>query len=238
MTDPQREEQTTAGALRRALRWLAAATVVLYVILFAAGIKVYIDNQHTTDTLCTFRSDLETRVVGSILFLREHPEGLAGVPTKTIVDQITNQQRTITALQGLNCDSSTPEAVLQPLNDSGSPKQKGQVNPKRPRGHIPATRERELARRAGRIARQRGENPSQPTPSNPAPRSNPSPSPTPNQGPQGPTGPPGPQGPQGPSSTPAPIPPTPSVPETPDPGGVVPKIVDGVCSVAPIVLVC
>lgn len=240
MTSPS-EGETTAGALRRALRRLALATVVLYVILIAGGIKVYVDNKHTTDTLCEFRTDLETRVVGSILFLREHPGGIPGISSKTIVDQITNQQRTIEALADLDCSSATPPAVLQPLQDNGQPKKKsGGANPKRPRGQIPATRQRQLALHRLQVARHRGESPS-PSPS-PAPSPSPSPSPrtTPGpQGPQGPQGPPGTNPTPSPSPAPAPAPAPQPTPTTPDPPRAPPpNIVERVCAVTPIPIIC
>lgn len=234
--------ETTAGALRRALRRLAIATVVLYVILIAGGIKVWSDNKHTTETLCEFRADLETRVVGSILFLREHPGGIAGISSKTIVDQITNQQRTIAALADLNCDSSTPPAVLQPLKDNGQPKEpEKKANPKRPRGRIPATRQRQLAQqRRIQIARHRAT--TSPAPA-PAP-SKPSPSPSPRTTP-GPRGPQGPQGPPGTTPTPSPRPaptpapqPAPNPPAPEPPRGPPPNIVERVCAIAPVAIIC
>ena len=53
--------------------------------------------------LCILRSDLQTRVDTSIAFLKEHPDGIPGIPAATLQQSIDNQQRTILALQLLEC---------------------------------------------------------------------------------------------------------------------------------------
>lgn len=103
---------TTQDVLRRSLRRLMIATAVLYFMLVAGGLKVYLDSRNTTQTLCSLRQDLEVRVAGSIKFLQENPNGIPGVPVKTIAEQIANQQRTIDALKNLDCDTTIPEAAL------------------------------------------------------------------------------------------------------------------------------
>jgi hypothetical protein len=57
----------------------------------------------TTFALCTFRKDLEVRVAASRKFLASHPDGFAGVPVRTIREGISNQERTIGALSGIDC---------------------------------------------------------------------------------------------------------------------------------------
>lgn len=103
--DPAAKEgRTTAEVLRTSLRRLALATIFLYVILIAAGLKVYLDQRSTTKALCTLRADLSQRVADSLEFLRDHPDGIPGVPVKTLVDSITNQQQTIRSLSDLDCN--------------------------------------------------------------------------------------------------------------------------------------
>lgn len=97
--------KTVAEQLQRALRRLALATVLLYVGLIGGGIKVYLDAKNTNDALCTFRQDLVVRVIGSTDFLKKNPEGIPGIPPKIILEGISNQQKTITALKDLNCPS-------------------------------------------------------------------------------------------------------------------------------------
>lgn len=100
---PETRGLGTAAVLRKSLKRLVWATVLLYVVLFAIGLKVYLDGRNTTKALCTLRTDLQVRVNSSIDFLSEHPEGIPGISPKMIRDGIENQQRTISALQGLDC---------------------------------------------------------------------------------------------------------------------------------------
>lgn len=98
--------KTVADQLQRSLRKLAIATVLLYVGLIAGGIKVYLDAKNTNDALCTFRQDLIVRVLSSTDFLKKHPKGIPGIPPKIILEGISNQQKTITALKDLNCPTA------------------------------------------------------------------------------------------------------------------------------------
>ena len=93
----------TATALRKSLRKLVLATVVLYLVIAAIGLKIYLNGRDTTDALCTLRTDLQVRVNSSTNFLIEHPKGIPGITPKMIRDGIDNQQRSINALQGLHC---------------------------------------------------------------------------------------------------------------------------------------
>lgn len=53
--------------------------------------------------LCVFKHDLEVRAAGSRAFLREHPDGIPGIPASLIRNGLMNQQRTIDSLSNLNC---------------------------------------------------------------------------------------------------------------------------------------
>lgn len=103
-----------AVTLNRSLRGLIIATIVLYLVLAVGGILVYSQGRTTTQALCTFRDDLTLRVVNSIKFLKEHPNGIPGIPPRTILEGIQNQQRTILALKELSCDTDIPELNLGP----------------------------------------------------------------------------------------------------------------------------
>jgi len=59
--------------------------------------------QESHDALCVLRDDLERRVANSRAFLEEHPDGIPGIPAKTIRDGIRNQERTIEALDDISC---------------------------------------------------------------------------------------------------------------------------------------
>lgn len=60
-------------------------------------------NATSTKALCVLRDDLQRRVKSSTDFLATHPNGIPGIPAKTIRDGLANQQRTITSLRSLKC---------------------------------------------------------------------------------------------------------------------------------------
>lgn len=122
------EQPTVAKQLQDSLRNLVIATVVLYLGLATMAVSLYISGQHqsqdteqlaitTTAALCALRFDLQTRVEDSQKFLKQHPNGVAGIPAKSIQQSIEGQQRTIASLSILDC----PDEVTQEIPPSGSP---------------------------------------------------------------------------------------------------------------------
>lgn len=99
MADPD----SIVAPIKRTLRGLVIATVVLAVVLLGSVVWVYVNANVTGDALCALRGDLERRVETSKDFLVEHPKGIPGISAQTIKQGLANQQRTITALSGLNC---------------------------------------------------------------------------------------------------------------------------------------
>lgn len=104
-----------ADSLKRSLRSLAIATVVLYLVLSGLTAYVYIDASNKRDALdkvakstnialCALKNDLQTRVISSQEFLLDHPKGIPGISAATLRQSITNQKATIKALSGLRCD--------------------------------------------------------------------------------------------------------------------------------------
>lgn len=95
-----------AGGLRL-IRLVIVCVAVGTVINSGGGVYLYVRGQaqarQATSSLCALRKDLETRVASSLNFLRDHPAGIAGIDPKTIRDGIANQQRTISALSGIDC---------------------------------------------------------------------------------------------------------------------------------------
>lgn len=94
--------QPPAGGLRQIRR----AVLILYgivALLVLVAVFAFFANRQSTEALCALRGDLERRVSTSEEFLREHPNGIAGISARDIQDGIDNQQRTITALSGLSC---------------------------------------------------------------------------------------------------------------------------------------
>jgi len=112
---------TIAEDLKRALRNLTIATVVVYLVIIGAGLLALHDRDvqrgelrkvigRTEDialtanvALCALRHDLELRVEESVQFLEENPDGIPGISEETVAQSIANQRATIAALSGLSC---------------------------------------------------------------------------------------------------------------------------------------
>lgn len=93
---------TTAKSVQRALNWLVAATIVLYLILGGLSVYTYVTAHKLQDSVCNFNNDLQRRVTAGRQFLKEHPKGIAGIPAATLQQSIDNQQQTLDALD-LDC---------------------------------------------------------------------------------------------------------------------------------------
>lgn len=91
--------------IQHTLRWLVISTIVLF--LLVAGISIYslIINSHVHSALCTFRSDLQTRVNSTTHYLETHPGAtpIPGVSRATLQQGRDNQQRTVDSLGSLGC---------------------------------------------------------------------------------------------------------------------------------------
>lgn len=96
-------ESDIASDIQRSIRWVGAATVLLYLLLGGAVVYVWHDSSTTRDALCALRGDLAQRVASSEAFLREHPDGIVGIPPASIRSGIANQKRTIETLSSLKC---------------------------------------------------------------------------------------------------------------------------------------
>ena len=61
-------------------------------------------SQQTHAALCTFKHELEGRIVASKRFLSEHPNGLPGIATPQEIQQdIKNRQAAVDSLEILHC---------------------------------------------------------------------------------------------------------------------------------------
>lgn len=103
-----------AAELRRGLRWLGAATGVLYGVVVLLVVVFWHDSTsktrallreatRTTSALCALRGDLQTRINTSERFLADHPQGIPGISAASIRSSINGQRHTIAALSPLNC---------------------------------------------------------------------------------------------------------------------------------------
>lgn len=117
MTEDPGDKVDVGAEIKRALRLLVVASVVLYLGLAITGVVQFSiartsrevaktsrdDADRLEQALCSLRSDLEVRVASSRAFLEQYPDGIPGISPKLIQDGIDNQQRTIIALKDLHC---------------------------------------------------------------------------------------------------------------------------------------
>lgn len=110
MSEPMQATPAALG-LRRDLRHLMIATVVLYTILvvFIAligwyGIHTANQTHRQNKALCAYRNDLAARVASNSVFLA-HPTsfGLSDSAVQILRNTDVNQRNTIHALSGLGC---------------------------------------------------------------------------------------------------------------------------------------
>lgn len=104
------------------LRWLAAATVLVYVVLVGIFAFVFVtghnrderakhDRQESRLILCSeenkvkkvLRDDLAEKIVDARQFLKDRPEGIPGIPPELIRRGIKNNLRVRAKLAGINC---------------------------------------------------------------------------------------------------------------------------------------
>lgn len=66
------------------------------------------DGKDGHDALCVFVSDLERRLAQGRAFLKDHPQGIPGIPAAAIQQGLVNQQKTLDSLEGLSCPHAEP----------------------------------------------------------------------------------------------------------------------------------
>lgn len=104
------ESNDVRAELKRAIKLLTIAVSVCLVFAISVGsfaVWLAFKVNDTTETqnaaLCTFRADVQTRAQQGEDFLRDHPEGFAGIPAATLRQSIDGQRRTVAALARLDC---------------------------------------------------------------------------------------------------------------------------------------
>lgn len=90
-------------SIKRTLRLLVIATIVLYLLTIAAAAYVFFESRTNHDALCTFRQELQDQVTASDKFLAEHPKGFDGIPAITIRTGVEKQELAIESLNSLSC---------------------------------------------------------------------------------------------------------------------------------------
>jgi hypothetical protein len=88
-------------------RWVV--NVVLLIALVLAGVYSFNQASKAEVALCALRADLVVRVDRSKEYLADLDAGrrkpIPGITRSDIADGVANQERTIRALKGLDCDS-------------------------------------------------------------------------------------------------------------------------------------
>lgn len=111
------------AGVRRSLNVLTGLTVMLYAAAMLTMFLYVIPQQSkTNDALCTFRNDLQTRVVQTQEFLRDHPEGFPGVPSGTLQQSLAGQIRTVASLSALDCPPPPEPPSPTPTTGPEAPK--------------------------------------------------------------------------------------------------------------------
>lgn len=91
--------------IKRSLRILVAATILLYVVLGAFILITRLDANKSAKALCALRRDAESRLDEGQRFLRTHKHGFSGISRAEIQRSIDGYRITVRALNILNCDA-------------------------------------------------------------------------------------------------------------------------------------
>lgn len=108
--NPAKEDRGRANDVVKAimlrLNILTVSVVVLLGLLVGIGVYVWISAGNTQEALCTFRSDLQDRIIQTQTFL-DHPEQFPQFndpdTIALIQAQLDNQRATVRSLAGLGC---------------------------------------------------------------------------------------------------------------------------------------
>ncbi len=76
---------------------------------------VYTSSETNKEALCAIRHDAERRVFLGEQFLKEHPNGIAGISANSLRVSLNNSKETVESLSSLNCVPVTmPERTPDP----------------------------------------------------------------------------------------------------------------------------
>lgn len=101
--DPSVKANKTAKKIQTSLNILIATTAVLFGLAIAGFIWVYGFSNENTKSLCALRANAQDRITQSEEFLKEHPEGFAGISAAEIQRGNITSQKTVDALDSLGC---------------------------------------------------------------------------------------------------------------------------------------
>lgn len=94
-----------AAQLLRGQRRQLRAMLVCFLGLAALTLYVLVQQSRTHDALCSLQADLVHRVQAETDFLAKNPNGIPGVSPASLRATISGQERTIKALEPLQCST-------------------------------------------------------------------------------------------------------------------------------------
>lgn len=92
-----------AEDLKKSLRILVVATILLYIVLSVFIIVTRVGSNKQGKALCALKQDNDKRIIQSQDFILKHPEGFAGISVVEIQRSISNDLITAKALSVLSC---------------------------------------------------------------------------------------------------------------------------------------
>lgn len=87
---------------RLLLVWIVVFTGLTFYAI-GSNRQVAEEGQEAHDALCVFRGDLERRYELGLQFVADNPNGIPGLPRRTLDNSLAGQKRTIDALETLDC---------------------------------------------------------------------------------------------------------------------------------------
>lgn len=90
--------------MSRGCTFSVIASILALVISLFANAAIYNVSNNNREALCALRSDVQKRHDNGVQFLKQHPRGIPGIDADAIKVSLKNQQATLDALSGLDCD--------------------------------------------------------------------------------------------------------------------------------------
>lgn len=93
----------TAKELRKILRIQTWCIVILSIVLLAVAGYAYNQGRKNTRALCAIRANAENRLEQTQQFLRDHPNGIAGISVADLQRSLNAYTATIRSLDDVDC---------------------------------------------------------------------------------------------------------------------------------------
>lgn len=100
-----------AERMQASLRNLAILTITTFLLLLGMGAyfinanhQLAVEGRQAHDAICALREDLQRRIATTEQFIRDHPEGIAGIPVAELERSVESQKLTVDSLYEAKCD--------------------------------------------------------------------------------------------------------------------------------------